>query len=494
MVAGLYIYSFVNGSVFRFCYSRLEEMVTIKLNNNKFKLEGDPKVLNRAYKEFAIRHPNAFFMRGSMPKGWDGMVHPISDRGYCETGLLPKVIDWLEKYGVCYEFIDQRNLPEIKAMPVHVGDLKRRPYQRKAAWAVLKNSVGGIPFPRGIVAAATNAGKTLIAGLIHSSVYKAKSLIIVNGLELYNQFKDDLSDMFESWGYMQGKDVKWGDIMVCMLPTLAKNVNKYWTHLSTYNVLIYDECHIAVSKTARKVLYKLYLIPIRVGLSGTALRHKDKLKNLTVESFFGNEVFTIRNSELVEMGVSSNIVITMRKGCSEQVLASNYKEEFDKAITYGVERLDRAIDATRYHLREGHKPVLVVCKYIAQVEETYERYRQEFPDLKIEYIHHEIKDRKEKLDRFKRGETDILVASLIIKVGQNMPLIQYMQNLASGDSAIQALQLLGRALRSHPSKKITYYDDFYDEGRYLRRHSKHRLKYYKDEGLNVIEEYKGKLL
>lgn len=469
-------------------------MVTIKLNNNKFKVEGDPKVLTKLYKEMAFRHPQAFYIRASMPKGWDGMVHMVTDRGYCETGLLPRVIQWIEDHGVPYEIDDLRKLPQITAMPVHIGDLKRRPYQRKAAWSILKNSCGGIPFPRGIVGAATNAGKTLIAGLIHASVHQAKTLVIVNGLELYNQFKDDLPGMFSSWGFMQGKTIQWGDIVVCMLPTLAKNIEKYWKQLSQYNVLIYDECHLATSKTARKVLNKLYLIPIRVGLSGTALKHKDKVKNITVESFFGNETFVIRNKELVEMGVSSNIIITMRKGNTKLFPGADYKTEFDKAITYGVERMDRAIEATQYHLREGHKPILVVCKYIPQVEETYERYKSEFPDLKIEYIHHEVKDRQEKLNRFKRGETDILVASLIIKVGQNMPLIQYMQNLASGDSAIQALQLLGRALRSHESKEITYYDDFFDEGQYLKRHSKHRLRYYKDEGLNVIEEFKGKLL
>lgn len=469
-------------------------MVTIKLNNNKFKVEGDIKVLQKLYKELSFRHPQAFYMRSSMPRGWDGMVHMVSDRGYCETGLLPRVIEWIENHGVPYDIEDNRNLPQIQAMPVHIGDLKRRPYQRKAAWSILKNSCGGVPFPRGIVGAATNAGKTLIAGLIHASVYKAKSLVIVNGTELYNQFKDDLPDMFESWGYMQGKEVQWGDIMVCMLPTLVRNIENYWKYLSQYNVLIYDECHLATSKTARKVLNKLYLIPIRVGLSGTALRHKDKVKNITVESFFGQETFVIKNKELVEMGVSSNIIITMRKGNTKLVGASDYKSEFDAAITYGVERLDRAIDAAKYHVREGHIPILVVCKYIAQVEETYERYKKEFPYLKIEYIHHNVSDRKEKLDRFKRGETNILIASLIIKVGQNMPLIQYMQNLASGDSAIQALQLLGRALRSHESKKVTYFDDFFDEGTYLKRHSKHRLKYYKDEGLNVIEDYKGKLL
>ena len=125
-------------------------MVTIKLNNNKFKVEGDIKVLQKLYKELSFRHPQAFYMRSSMPRGWDGMVHMVSDRGYCETGLLPRVIEWIENHGVPYDIEDNRNLPQIQAMPVHIGDLKRRPYQRKAAWSILKNSCGGVPFPRGI--------------------------------------------------------------------------------------------------------------------------------------------------------------------------------------------------------------------------------------------------------------------------------------------------------------------------------------------------------
>lgn len=71
-----------------------------------------------------------------------------------------------------------------------------------------------------------------------------------------------------------------------------------------------------------------------------------------------------------------------------------------------------------------------------------------------------------------------------------MPLIKYMQNAASGDSQITALQLIGRAIRKHESKTKVYYEDFWDEGAYLRRHSKHRIMYYKKEGYKVIENWK----
>lgn len=465
-------------------------MIKIILNNNRLKLEGELKTLNKMYKDFAFRHPQAFFVQRSMPSGWDRMVHPITSAGTALTGLLPRVVDYLEDNNIEYEIQDTRNLPEIKPMPMYVGDLKRRSYQREAAWAILRNSVGGVPFPRGIVGAATNAGKTLIAGLIHATVYNAKTLIIVNNLDLFNQFMGDLEKMFRgNWGYLQGKNVKWADIVVCMLPSLNNRLAEYQVELSKYNVILYDECHLASSKTAKQVLTKLWHIPIRVGLSGTAFLSKDKLKNLAIESYFGREVYSIDNKELVEKGFSSNVQINIAPGYTGNYKGLSYQDEYNHSIVDDRERVERAIERAKKHIELGHKPVLVVCKYIHQTELTYELYKTAFPKLMVGYLHHKVKNREQVLNDFKRGKLDILVSSLVIKLGQNMPLLQLMQNLSSGDSQITCLQLLGRALRKHVSKKKTYYEDYFDKGKYLLRHSKHRVKYYKKQGLQVIEEY-----
>ena len=59
-----------------------------------------------------------------------------------------------------------------------------------------------------------------------------------------------------------------------------------------------------------------------------------------------------------------------------------------------------------------------------------------------------------------------------------MPLIKCMINAASGDSQINALQLVGRSIRIHKSKKKVYYEDMWDIGYYLEKHSRHRINYY----------------
>jgi superfamily II DNA or RNA helicase len=256
-------------------------------------------------------------------------------------------------------------------------------------------------------------------------------------------------------------------------------------------MVIFDECHLITSKTNKKVMTALYNTIIRVGLSGTPFSHKDPTKNMDVRSFFGDEVYKIKNTELMDLGYSTPIVIKIIKGNTKIKIKGDYDEEYKQGISASAERTERSLERIGFYLRRGHSPILIVGRYHEHVENLYEAIQGRFgDDYRVRYIHHKIKDRKEILDLFKAGEVDILVASLIIKLGQNMPLIRYMQNAAGGDSAINALQLIGRAVRKHASKKKVYYEDFWDEGAYLRRHSKHRIAWYKKEGFKVIEQQK----
>jgi superfamily II DNA or RNA helicase len=467
-------------------------MITIELNNNKIQLRGNLKVLNQVYEKMAIRHPNAFFIRPHMPRGWDGKIHYLTDKGQAKTGLLPMIVSLIEEIDGNYMLKDMRAPISYTEIPSVVGEFEARDYQIEAAESIVYNQILDIPFQRGIIGAATNAGKTLIAALIYKSFPKSKCLILVNNTDLYKQFLDDMPKMFgHDWGYMQGKDVKWSNIMICMTPTLRNNLDRYSSKLASYNMVIFDECHLMTSKTNKKVVTALYNTVVRVGLSGTPFDHKDKTKNMDVRSFFGDEVYKIKNIELMEMGYSTPIVVKMVSGNTKIKIAGDYDEEYRQGITQSRERESQLISRLERYLSTGRYPILIVGRYHEHVERLYDLISDRFGGkYRINFIHHKIKERKEILDLFKEGKVDILIASLIIKLGQNMPMIKCMINAASGDSAINALQLVGRAIRIHKSKKKVYFEDFFDTGAYLSRHSKHRLMYYKREGFKVLELYK----
>jgi len=463
-------------------------MIQITLNNNKFKLRGNQPVLNKIFEDMKVKHPNQWFIRPYMEPGWDGKIKYLTEAGYAKTGLLPMVTRLIEQYGETYTIIDNRTILEFDDIPLRVGEFKPRDYQIEAAESIIYNEVGDIFFQRGVIGAATNAGKTIIAGMLYKSFKDAKCVILVNNTDLYKQFLDDMPTMFgDDWGYMQGKNVKWANVMVCMTPTLRNNLDRYARKLAEFNMCIFDECHLITSKTNKKVVSKLYNTIIRVGLSGTAFAHKDQLKNMDVRAFFGDEVYTIKNIELMDKGYSTPIVVKMITGNTKVHINKDYPEEYKQGITLSRERTKKSLERSEYYLKRDCYPILVIGKFHQHVEELYSYYQARFGHkYKVAYIHHKIKDRKEILDRFKSGDIDILISSLIIKLGQNIPLIRYMQNAASGDSQINALQLIGRAIRKHKSKKKVYYEDFADMGAYLRRHSKHRYRWYKKEGFKVM--------
>jgi superfamily II DNA or RNA helicase len=463
-------------------------LIQIELNNNQFKLSGDLKVLNKLYKAMKVKHPNRFFIKPYMPQGWDGCIDYITERGYCKTGLFPKVTSLIKSLNKQYSIIDSRKLLEYEAIPSKILDFTPRYYQYEAVSAIVNNNIGGINFPRGVIAAATNAGKTIIAAMLFLSYRNAKALILLNNKPLYEQFLEDMPKFFgDNWGYMQGKNVRWADIMVCMTPTLKGNLRKYSSKLATYNMLLFDECHLVTSKTNKTVIAALYNTIVRVGLSGTPFDHKDPTKNLDVEAFFGPSVYTIKNITLMEEGYSAPIVIKVIKGNTLISIPGNYREEYNQGIIFSEEREKALLWRLSYYIKRGLFPILIIGKFHDHVERMYEIIYTEFGDkYSVNYLHHKVKDRKNILDDFKSGKLDILIASQLIKLGQNMPLIRTMINASSGDSHIVALQLLGRAIRTHESKEKVYYEDFFDMGKYLQKHSRHRINYYISEKFKVI--------
>lgn len=468
----------------------MKSKITIEFNNNKCKLIGDIRILDKIYKAFSIRHPNAYHIAKYMPRGWDRKVHLVTDRGYFKTGLLSKVYNYIKSnFKVDVEIVDNRIIKETsKSIILEFGDIKLRDYQEEAVKRVIKNKIDSFPFHRGILDDAVNAGKTLIMTAIYLSFDSAKGLILLDNSDLFNQFKDELPKYLPGveLSFMRGTkgDIKFGDLTIAMVQTLGKNIKLFERDLAMVRTLLVDECHKAGSKTFKKVLEKAFNATVRIGLSGSPFESKDKLRNFSIEENFGDILHKISEVELQKKGHSSKLMIKIIKG-NTKYFGKNYPDEYKNAISLSEERNNKSIERMEYYKNRGKLPQLIVCKFHDHVEFLYQKTKKAFPDLKVEAVHHKVKNRKQIIKDFKEGKIDILIASLIIKIGQNMPLIKYLQNASGTDSAIDIIQISGRAQRKHESKKITYIDDFYDEGEYLMRHSKHRINYYKKRGFKV---------
>jgi len=471
-------------------------MIRIVLNNNKGKLEGELVKLNKIRNELKVKHPNAFHIRSHMPKGWDGCVYYITEAAYFKTGLFPAVVAKIEELGYSWELRDLRVLPTYIGVPEEVSGTSLRGYQYEAVKALVENTVGEVEFPVGVINAATNAGKTYMLFGVHLSFRDNVSIILLNNTALYDQFIKDMPKVFADgeWGCMKGKDIRWGSkINVVMVQTLINNLQRYREELNDVSTVIIDECDLGTSKTYRKCIEALYNAPIRVGLSGTVFMSKlkkDELKHLELHSFMGYEVFIIKNHELIDMGISTKPIIKIIQAPNRPSYP-DYPTEYRYNITLNEDRHQIVYERVIFNLKHGRKPMLVVAIFHEHVENLYKFMKDKLAENKIscKFIHHEVKDRAKIIEKFRKGKLDVLITSMIIKRGQNMPLIKYICNAGGGDSAANVLQVLGRGLRTSETKNRIYLDDIYDSGKYLQRHSKHRVNYYKNEQIKVIKKF-----
>lgn len=477
-------------------------MIKIQVNNNKCKLHGPIKDIMQIQEAFKVRNPNAFFIRkkGFAQDGWDGKINYITDANYFKTGLLPKVCRYIrEELKTDIEIIDDRPDLGVKPkFPKKVAGLTPRPYQEKAIKSVIENTVEGIKFPMGVLNMATNAGKTMImAGIYLAYKRKIPAIVLINDGDLYEQFKREIPELVgDDAGFIRGKEKKWNNFTVAMVQTLSRDVRNYKNQLAKFGMVLVDEADLGTSKSYTSILTQCHNAKIRVGLSGTIYMSKlakHKPKNENLRCYFSDEISNISKKEMQDKGYSTKTIIRITRGSQvpPEKGEKDWKAEYDRGITYNERRILKVINRIKWNAKLKRLPALVIGQFHNHIELMDMVFQKELGHkYKIAYVHGDVKNRRDIIERFRTGKIDILIASFIIKRGKNLPLTKLLINAAGSDSQATVLQLMGRLERTDDSKKKAYMEDFYDEGTYLQRHSKHRVAYYKKEGLTVIEKYK----
>lgn len=478
-------------------------MVKIELNNFKCKLVAERKLLLKLRNRFAIRNPNAFFIRrrGNVDSSWDGKIHYITDAFYFKTGLLTQVVEVLEKeFKEKVKIIDKRVDFNVKPKFVSkIGKLESRDTQEGAIKAIINNKVKGIDLPIGVLNCATNTGKTAImVGLYLAYKKKIPTLVLLKDGELFEQFLREMPELIgDDFGYVRGKNIHWNKFTIAMVQTVSRNINIYKRDLAKYGMVLVDEADEGESAQYRTILQNCYNSVVRVGLSGSIFMKnlaKDKPKNQNLHQFFGEELYKVTKRENIDKGYSTELTINMCEGNIDRGLyiGNNYKEAYDKIIVYNDEFREKALRRIKINLLLNRKPMIVLCQFHHHVELMHKAITNRFKGTNLNIIacHHKTKGKTNILNNFREGKYDILVTTYIVKRGKNFPLLRYICNVAGGDSIATVSQIMGRLERKDDSKDMGYLDDFYHLGKYVERHSKHRLIQMKKEEMILKERFK----
>lgn len=479
--------------------------IRILIDNNKSRLVCATTKLHELREEFKLRAPGYFFSPAYRRRVWDGYVRYITETGLFSTGLLSEVCELLDKHKWKYKIEDDgrdsfKDLHEIKELNGKVF----RGYQAECVKALLNNRYKGIKYIRGILQEATNAGKNIIAaGIMQSFSSKRKGLFLIDNSVIYEQAIKELSELMPGEiGQIRGSKIVWNRLTICMVQSLSnllKKDHKAKAQLAQQSIVLVDEADTTATKKVGKFCISYCLnAPIRVALSGTPLHHKEKTRNKEVVAFFGPVIHKTSNKDLVDQGFSAkpHIKILMGNQRKRDAWKGDYKLELDKAVIKNKRRNRKIWRIVRKSIDKERSPVLILIQYHEHIKQLMKVIPKDmYHNLNIDSVHGETGGRDSIFERFKKGKIDVLIASMIIRRGKNLPIMQTLINAAGGDSHANALQILGRGLRKVEGKKEhLYFYDFYDEGYYVKRHAKHRIRFYKEEGFRVQELYKKVLL
>lgn len=475
----------------------------IQINNSKCKIFapfGDILEL-RENPNFKLRHPGFFHAKraGRISGGWDGWVRYITEAGMISTGLLPKLLAHLKEEGIEYTLVDNRLpcKPSTKSIG-KVGNLELRDYQLEAVESILTNTLEGFPFIRGTLWEATNSGKNLIAAAICKQFSKQTGIFLINNKTIFDQAVIELEELLpDEVGIISSNKTILKRINVCMVQTLGNRLKdkKVKDFLNTVDLIIVDEGDEVINrKDTQKILGECHYAPVRVNLTGTSGISRDKIRNMNEISFFGPIVHRTTNKQLVDKGHSAKPTIVIYKGNTDTDLPTDYPSQYQDGIIYNKNRNKRVWARVAKNLEKGRAPVLVLIKYHAHIVELIKTMPKEISDCYVvKSVHHKTKNKEHILQKFKDGKVDILICSMIIRRGKNLPLMRVLINAASGSSQANTLQIFGRGLRLLKGKKERIrLEDFYDEGKHLRLHSKRRIRYYKAQQFPVKEIYATK--
>ncbi|TYB31284.1 MAG: DEAD/DEAH box helicase [Candidatus Mcinerneyibacterium aminivorans] len=371
--------------------------------------------------------------------------------------------------------------------------VKLRNYQMKA----LKN---WMEKKKGILHMATGTGKTFTSLAIAIKLYKKvnKLAVIVSAPQshLINQWAEES----RKFGFKPFKcSGKWKNKLISKIQNYNLGFKKTLFIITTHNkvsdkdfikvvskingniLYIGDECHYLGADKFSKALISKY--NYRIGLSATPRRWYDEKGTKKIIDYFGSRVLKYNLSKAIENNFLTEykyypILVKLNKyelGEYEELTAKinklhyRHKKDDEEGNDY-LEKLNRdrakiiKKAANKIHVfkekfeefQKNHKSIKHTLVYCAKGE--IDKVHDLLLDLEINArkIDYETTpdnfSKKRILDKFKKGEVNVILAMKCLDEGLNIPSIQNAFILASTSNPREFIQRRGRILRPAENK------------------------------------------
>ncbi|MGA7981273.1 MAG: DEAD/DEAH box helicase [Chromatiaceae bacterium] len=349
-----------------------------------------------------------------------------------------------------------------------------RPYQDKAVREVLTLYKGGAR--KMLLHLPTGSGKTIIATLIIERLLplidSGKVLFIAHRRELLDQTAEKLKQHLPGLAISIDQGERRADpaaqVIIASIQSLSKRKDAYRPDL--FSVIVCDECHRALAPSWVEVIEHFHDErdgdALLLGMTATP-RRTDGRSALDV---FDLVAYEIAKPELQDLGYLVPIQYWGVKAALSLDQVKRSAGDFQVGALSAVMDTPhvRALTLRAWESKANGRKTLVFC---ASVRHAH-RLAADFASRghRAEVLDGRTKNRGEILDRFRRGDVDLLLNYGVLTEGFDDPSIQCVLLARPTTSPLVYNQCLGRGLRPAPNKTYCTVIDIIDR-------STHQLQY-----------------
>ncbi|CAI4369392.1 CIC_collapsed_G0012040.mRNA.1.CDS.1 [Saccharomyces cerevisiae] len=328
------------------------------------------------------------------------------------------------------------------------------------------------------VSLATGGGKTVIfSNLINQlrqNYFKErqgnfKSLILVHRRELALQATATLKKIFPDLKVHieMGKydcDIEDSDVIVASVQTLIRRLHKYDTN--SVNLIIIDEAHHSVANSYRSILdhFKASTaetkIPV-IGFSATFERADKRALSMVMDKI----VYHRGILEMIDDKWLCEAKFTSVKIEADLSDVKSTADDFQLAplsSLMNTKEINEVILKTYLHKKQEKslKSTLLFGVDKAHVQSLHKLFKDN--GINTDYVTSDTKqiERDSIIQKFKNGETEVLMNCGIFTEGTDMPNIDCILLCRPTKSRSLLIQMIGRGLRLHHSKDHCHIIDF----------------------------------
>ncbi len=343
-----------------------------------------------------------------------------------------------------YPVIDERDLEEGNDLAIDlVESLDLRDYQNNWLTHFLERKSGVFVGPSG-------SGKTIAAIAVMAEL-AGETLILVPTQELAGQWRQELIEKTTltpyDIGQYHGNEKKIRPVTIATYDTAAMSRHRELFNKREWGLVIADECHHSVASTWKR--FREIQSKARLGLSATPIRESGDAKQ--IYTLIGPPVGSDWGELFTEGWVAKpDVDLLMVPWSSDRARESYQRAEGNQQLIEAAKNPAKVKAIKRLNERHSSQKTIVFVDWIEQGKELA-------GELGAPFIYGETphNERNHHYEKFRSGETDLLIVSRIGDEGIDLPDAE-VAILAStrGASRAQTGQRAGRTMRPHGNSKV----------------------------------------